>query len=95
MKITIDLKDPDIQETLRLAIEARTSEMVAEKFESLVLDVIHKKLDRLTIGHINALTKAVISEIIAKEYCTKAAWNSPTKIEQMVLSSVKASLKAT
>lgn len=93
MKITIDLKDPEIQETLRLAIEARAAEMVAEKFDSIAIGVIHKKLERLNIGHIDTLTKIVISEKIAKEYSTRTSWNNPTKIEQMVLNSVKSALK--
>lgn len=92
MKISIDFKDPEIQETLYRAIDAKIAEIVATQVDAAVTRIVEIKLDRLTEKRIDELTTKAVNSLV-ESYFTKS-WNSTSKFEDILAKEARACIKA-
>lgn len=84
MKLTIDLQDPEIQKSLKLAIEAKVSALASDSINRAIESVIGIKLERLTDKRIEELAAGAVQKRINEMLQKSGAYCTPTVFEQMI-----------
>lgn len=92
MKITIDLKDPELRAHLEREIDNRLNEMAAERIQGVIEEILKTKMERLTPEWLDKLASLAIKEKV-KDFFGVASWGRPTEFQNMVAEITKKMIK--
>ena len=97
MKIIIDLEDPDIKQQIERAIDNNLKRLTAEHVETVVSDILAKKMDRATKNLDKTVAKAIRDQV-SERLCEKTGgWRSDSylvaTIKEVAMKEIKKSLE--
>lgn len=83
MKISIDLKDPELRAHLEREIDNRLNEIAAERIHGVIEGILKTKMDRMTPEWLDKLASQAIKEKVG-DFFRSSSWSSPSEFKKTV-----------